>query len=91
MRKLYTLFTTLIVSGFLFAGNIVSNGDFELGTATATSWWTTSGTQTYSIDNTSPISGLNSAKVVTGTAGTSITSQGVYQALISRNSSIDQR
>jgi sialate O-acetylesterase len=82
MRKLYTLFTTLIVSGFLFAGNIVSNGDFELGTATATSWWTTSGTQTYSIDNTSPISGLNSAKVVTGTAGTSITSQGVYQALI---------
>jgi len=82
MRKLYTLFTTLIISGFLFAGNIISNGDFELGTATATSWWTASGTQTYSIDNVTPISGLNSAKIVTGATGTSITSQGLYQMLI---------
>ncbi|MBV5342951.1 hypothetical protein JZU68_04865, partial [bacterium] len=52
------------------------------GTATATGWWTASGTQTFSIDNTSPISGLNSAKIITGAAGTSITSQGLYQALI---------
>lgn len=82
MRKLYTLFTTLIVSGVLAAGNIVSNGDFELGTSTATGWWMTTGTQTYSIDNVSPLSGSNSAKIVTGTTGTSITSQGLYQSLI---------
>ena len=82
MKKTYSIFTFLFITVILFAGNIVSNGDFELGTSTATGWWTTSGTQTYSIDNTSPLSGLNSAKVVTGTAGTSITSQGLYQALI---------
>jgi sialate O-acetylesterase len=82
MKKAYSIFTFLFITGFLVAGNIVSNGDFELGTSTATGWWTTSGTQTYTIDNTYPISGLNSAKVVTGTAGTSITSQGLYQALI---------
>jgi len=86
MKKiLYLIAIALFIGSIIvnaFAGNIVSNGDFELGTATATGWWTTSGTQTYSIDNTSPISGLNSAKIVTGTAGTSITSQGLYQALI---------
>jgi sialate O-acetylesterase len=82
MKKLYSIFIILFVTGFLSAGNIVSNGDFELGTTTATCWWTASGTQTFSIDNTSPISGINSAKVITGTAGTSITSQGLYHMLI---------
>jgi sialate O-acetylesterase len=86
MKKiLYLIAITLFIGSIIvnvFAGNIVSNGDFEQGTATASGWWTASGTQTYSIDNTSPISGLNSAKIITGTAGTSITSQGLYQALI---------
>ena len=82
MKKAYSIFTLLFISVILVAGNIVSNGNFELGTSMATGWWNTSGTQTYTIDNTTPISGLNSAKVVTGTAGTSITSQGLYQALI---------
>jgi sialate O-acetylesterase len=82
MKKAYSIFTLLFITVILVAGNIVSNGNFELGTSMATGWWNTSGTQTYTIDNTTPISGLNSAKVVTGTAGTSITSQGLYQALI---------
>ncbi|MCX6309446.1 MAG: Ig-like domain-containing protein, partial [Bacteroidia bacterium] len=82
MRKLSAFFLFLFTTSLLSAGNIVSNGDFELGTATATGWWTSYGTQTYSIDNVAPISGLNSAKIVTGTAGTSITSQGLYQGMI---------
>jgi uncharacterized protein YjdB len=76
-RKLALTFLGFFFICTVFGGNVIGNGDFELTTTPSASCWTTIGTQTYSIETLSPLSGLYSAKVVTGTAGT-ITSQGIY-------------
>ena len=57
-----------------YRGTILSNGTFELGTDASSnvSWWQKTGTAanfTYAIDNTSLISGTNSAKLTVTTAG----------------------
>lgn len=76
-----------ILAAFLFylnsfAGNIVNNGDFELGSISSTSGWTTIGTQNFSIESVNPLAGVYSAKIITGisTPG-NIQSQGVSQFL----------
>jgi uncharacterized protein YjdB len=76
-RKSALTFLSFFFICTVFGGNVIGNGDFELTTTPSVSCWTTIGTQTYSIETLSPLSGMYSAKVVTGTAGT-ITSQGLY-------------
>jgi hypothetical protein len=89
MKKLYLL-VTILLFGFaeIFAGNIISNGDFQLGSSLATSYWSEStsapGVQTVSIDNTSAITGsTNSIKIVVTTTASPnpITRLGVYQGV----------
>ncbi|MEI7505026.1 MAG: hypothetical protein WCJ61_17265, partial [Paludibacter sp.] len=57
-----------------YRGAVLSNGTFELGTDASTnvSWWQKTGTAanfTYTIDNTSQITGSNSAKLSVTTTG----------------------
>jgi len=66
-----------------YRGALISNGTFELGTDASSnvSWWQKTGSTgnfTYAIDNTSQISGTNSAKLTVTTAGAS-TSCALFQ------------
>ena len=84
-KNAFTLVLGILLTLNAFSSNIISNGDFELGTVLASSYWATTttspGAQTVSIDNTSQISGVNSIKAnVTTTAGPSYTTRlGIYQ------------
>lgn len=78
-RIIIFLFNILVVCIIANATNFVSNGDFEASSSTGSSYWNTAGSNhTYSIETTSPIAGLYSAKATIGTAASSASSQGLY-------------
>ena len=81
MKKIFsTIVLGLLIACNAFSVNLASNGDFELGTTTATSWWSAvNANATYAITTTSPISGLNSAAVTVNSQGSTIGSAGINQ------------
>lgn len=81
MKKIVSTLVLGVLFAFnAFSINYVSNGDFELGTTTATSWWSAiNANATFAITSTSPISGLNSAQVTVNTQGLTLGTAGINQ------------
>lgn len=84
MNKLiFTSVLSILISLNMFSINIISNGDFELGTTLGSSYWVTTatspGVQTVTIDNTGSMTGSNSLNATITTTGGISTRLGIYQ------------
>lgn len=79
MKRLYSLFISICISGVLFAGNIVSNGDFELTSKTTETFWYSAGLgHKFTIEEINPLSGKRSGKSTIEVLASGLTKQSLY-------------
>ena len=80
-KTILTIACSIFLAFNVLSINVVSNGNFELGTTTATSWWMgtgTTGNYTFEITPSDRISGANSALITVNKEGT-VSTSGIFQ------------